>query len=67
MLWEDLATIPVFTFPALEAHTVETSGIEFNPSQSGADLEHPGLEHRLTHSCADGEPSAGAASGDGVD
>ena len=35
ILWEDLATIPVFTFPGLEAHTTETSGIEFNPTQSG--------------------------------
>ena len=35
ILWQDLATIPVFTFPGLEAHTEETQGIEFNPTQSG--------------------------------
>ena len=26
ILWEDLATIPLFTFPGLEAHSDETSG-----------------------------------------
>ena len=36
ILWEDLATIPVFTFPGLEAHRLGgIEGIEFNPTQSG--------------------------------
>ena len=49
ILWEDLATIPVFTFPGLEAHTIETVGHRVQPDAVRADLERPGLERRLTH------------------
>ncbi len=35
ILWEDLATIPGFTFPAVLATTSDTQGVEYNPSQAG--------------------------------
>ena len=35
ILWEDLATIPVFTFPALTAYPEDVGGIVPNPSQNG--------------------------------
>ena len=35
ILWEDLATIPVFTFPSLTATSNTAVGIEPNPAQNG--------------------------------
>lgn len=34
ILWEDLATIPAFTFPAILAYTNKASGVEYNPTQA---------------------------------
>lgn len=35
ILWDDLATIPVFTFPSLLATAEGTGNVELNPSQNG--------------------------------
>jgi peptide/nickel transport system substrate-binding protein len=35
ILWEDLATIPGFTFPGLLATTADAQGVEFNATQAG--------------------------------
>jgi len=35
LLWEDLATIPVFTFPGILAYSDAVTNIEYNPTQSG--------------------------------
>lgn len=35
LLWEDLATIPVFTFPSLAAWNSNVQGVEQNPTQAG--------------------------------
>jgi peptide/nickel transport system substrate-binding protein len=34
ILWEDLATIPVFTFPGVVAHSTNIEGVAFQPSQT---------------------------------
>jgi peptide/nickel transport system substrate-binding protein len=34
-LWSDLATIPLFVFPALLATTSNIEGVRYNPSTSG--------------------------------
>lgn len=33
-LWADLATIPIFTFPGLQAHSADIEGPSFQPAQS---------------------------------
>ncbi len=35
ILWEDLATIPIFTFPGILAYSNTVKNIEYNPTQSG--------------------------------
>jgi peptide/nickel transport system substrate-binding protein len=35
LLWEDLATIPVFSFPGLLATTEDAENVEYNPTQAG--------------------------------
>ena len=35
ILWNDLATIPGFTFPAVLATTDDVQGVEYNPAQAG--------------------------------
>ncbi len=35
ILWEDLATIPTFTFPGVLATDANVSGVVYNPSQAG--------------------------------
>ncbi|MCB0992548.1 MAG: ABC transporter family substrate-binding protein [Acidimicrobiales bacterium] len=35
ILWEDLVTIPVFSFPGVVAYVDNISGVVFNPSQNG--------------------------------
>lgn len=35
ILWQDLATIPVFSFPGVVAYTDNTQNIVYNPSQNG--------------------------------
>jgi peptide/nickel transport system substrate-binding protein len=35
ILWEDLATIPLFAFPGIVAYDATTSGVEYNASQAG--------------------------------
>ena len=35
ILWEDLVTIPVFSFPGVVAYSDNIDGVVFNPSQSG--------------------------------
>lgn len=35
ILWEDLATIPGFSFPGVVATTADAQGVEYNPSQAG--------------------------------
>ena len=34
ILWDDLATIPAFTFPAILAYTDKASGVVWNPTQA---------------------------------
>lgn len=34
VLWDDLATIPLFTFPGLQANSTEVTGPAFQPAQS---------------------------------
>lgn len=34
ILWEDLATIPLFAFPGVVAHSSDVSGVKFQPSQT---------------------------------
>jgi len=34
ILWDDLATIPVFTFPGVVAHATNIEGVTFQPSQT---------------------------------
>ncbi|TNM68115.1 ABC transporter family substrate-binding protein [Streptomyces sp. NP160] len=34
VLWSDLATIPIFTFPGLQANSTDVSGPAFQPAQS---------------------------------
>jgi peptide/nickel transport system substrate-binding protein len=34
VLWSDLATIPIFTFPGLQANSTEVTGPAFQPAQS---------------------------------
>ena len=35
ILWENLATIPVFSFPGVVAYSDDTSNVIYNPSQNG--------------------------------
>jgi peptide/nickel transport system substrate-binding protein len=35
ILWEDLATIPIFTFPGILAYSDTVTNIEYNPTQVG--------------------------------
>ncbi len=35
ILWEDLVTIPVFSFPGVVAYSDNISGVVYNPSQNG--------------------------------
>jgi peptide/nickel transport system substrate-binding protein len=35
ILWEDLVTIPVFSFPGVVAYTEDVSNVIYNPSQNG--------------------------------
>lgn len=35
ILWDDLATIPGFSFPGVLATTEDVAGVEFNPTQAG--------------------------------
>ena len=35
ILWENLATIPVFSFPGVVAYSDDTSNVVYNPSQNG--------------------------------
>jgi peptide/nickel transport system substrate-binding protein len=34
ILWDDLATIPIFAFPGIAAHATNIEGVKFQPSQS---------------------------------
>ncbi|MCZ3388357.1 MAG: ABC transporter family substrate-binding protein [Actinomycetia bacterium] len=35
ILWDDLATIPVFAFPGIVAYDADATGVEYNATQSG--------------------------------
>ena len=35
ILWQDLATIPVFAFPGIVAYDATATGVEYNATQSG--------------------------------
>jgi peptide/nickel transport system substrate-binding protein len=34
VLWDDLATIPLFAHPGVEAHATNVDGVKFQPSQT---------------------------------
>jgi peptide/nickel transport system substrate-binding protein len=35
ILWDDLATIPVFAFPGIVAYDANATGVEYNATQAG--------------------------------